>query len=122
MHWEPHEFALPNLPKDFKRHIAFNTDEDRVNGMYPRGGEPVLENQKSMMIMARAIVVLMGKEVAPLKKAARGKAAGKGERREEEAHDTVRGNDTVYREPQAGGLQPVSYTHLNPMTGYLETG
>ena len=29
MHWEPHEFALPNLPKDYKWHTAFNTDEDR---------------------------------------------------------------------------------------------
>ena len=108
MHWEPHEFALPNLPKDFKWHTAFNTDEDQVNGMYPRGGEPVLENQKSMMIMARTIVVLMGKEVPAQKKASRGKAAGKGERKEEEANDTVRGNDTVYRDPQAGGLQPSS--------------
>ena len=106
MHWEPHEFALPNLPKDYKWHTAFNTDEDQVNGMYPGGSEPVLENQKSIMIMARTIVVLMGKEVPAQKKASRGKAAGKGERKEEEADDTVRGNDTVYREPQAGGLQP----------------
>ena len=46
-----------------------------MNGMYPGGSEPVLENQKSIMIMARTIVVLMGKEVPAQKKASRGKAA-----------------------------------------------
>lgn len=61
MHWEPHEFALPNIPKDLKWHVAFNTDEDDVNGIYPPGSEPLLENQKSMMVMARSIVVFIGK-------------------------------------------------------------
>lgn len=70
MHWEPHEFALPNVPKEFKWHVAFNTDEDQVNGMYLPGDEPLLENQKSMMVMARSIVVLIGKEgPAPMKPA-----------------------------------------------------
>ena len=108
MHWEPHEFALPNLPKDYKWHTAFNTDEDQVNGMYDRGSEPVLENQKSMMIMARTIVVLMGKAVPAGKKPSRARTAGKAAGKEEEADDTDRGNDTVYREPQTGGIQPAS--------------
>ena len=62
MHWEPHEFALPNLPKGMKWYVAFNTDDESANGMYLPGSEPLLENQKSMMIMARSIVVFIGRE------------------------------------------------------------
>lgn len=61
MHWEPHEFALPNLPRGMEWHVAFNTDEDRVNGMYQPGEEPLVSDQKSFMVMARTVVVLMGK-------------------------------------------------------------
>ena len=60
-HWEPHEFALPNLPRGMEWHVAFNTDEDGVNGMYQPGEEPLVSDQKSFMVMARTIVVLMGK-------------------------------------------------------------
>lgn len=82
MHWEPNGFALPNLPKDFKWHVAFNTDADEINGMYLPGTEPLLEDQKSMMIMARSVVVLLGKEVLPeagekRKGATRRRASGK---------------------------------------------
>ena len=52
MHWEPHEFALPKLPKGMRWHVSFNTDDAKVNGIYPEGGEPVLENQKSCLIPA----------------------------------------------------------------------
>ena len=47
-----------------------------------RGSEPVLENQKSIMI-ARTIVVLMGKEV-PLRRSSEGKGSGKGEERKKQ--------------------------------------
>ncbi len=60
MHWEPHEFALPKLPKGMRWHVSFNTDDAKVNGIYPEGGEPVLENQKSCLIPARSIVVFIG--------------------------------------------------------------
>ena len=60
MHWEPHEFALPKLPKGMRWHMSFNTDDARANGIYPEGSEPVLENQKSCLIPARSILVFIG--------------------------------------------------------------
>lgn len=61
MHWEPHDFSLPNLPKKMKWYMAINTDEKEVNGIYPEGEEPVLEDQKQCMIPARTIIVFIGK-------------------------------------------------------------
>lgn len=59
MHWEPHEFALPNLPKGRAWRMVFNTAEDSVNGFWPEGEEPVLKDQKKIMIGARAVCVFM---------------------------------------------------------------
>lgn len=61
MHWEPHEFALPNLPKTMKWHLALNTDAREVNGIYPPAQEPVLDDQKQFMVPARTIIVFIGK-------------------------------------------------------------
>ena len=61
MHWEPHEFSLPNLPKGKKWHIAINTNEGSRNGIYEEGKELMLEKQKHFMVPARTIVVFMGK-------------------------------------------------------------
>lgn len=61
MHWEPHEFALPNLPKNMKWHVAMNTDDKEVNGIYEEGKEPGAENQKHYLVEARTIVVFIGK-------------------------------------------------------------
>ncbi len=61
LHWEPHEFSLPNLPKGQKWHVALNTDEGERNGIYPEGEELLLEKQKQFMVPARSIVVFIGK-------------------------------------------------------------
>lgn len=61
MHWEPHEFALPNLPKQMKWHVAFNTNENACNGMYQEGEEPEIKSGKHFMVHARTIVVFVGK-------------------------------------------------------------
>lgn len=60
MHWEPHEFALPKLPKGMKWHLAFNTDDRERNGIYEEGEEPCLEQQKQFLVPARTIVVFIG--------------------------------------------------------------
>lgn len=57
MHWEPHEFALPNLPRGRAWQMVFNTAEDSVNGFWPEGEGPVLREQKKVMIGARAVCV-----------------------------------------------------------------
>lgn len=62
MHWEPHEFAIPNIPKHMKWHLAVHTDHSECNGIYTEGEEPVLKDQKQFLIPARTIVVLIGKE------------------------------------------------------------
>lgn len=60
MHWEPHEFALPNLPRGKTWHTAFDTDNHGVNGFYPEGEEPELEDQKRCLVPSRTILVLTG--------------------------------------------------------------
>ena len=60
MHWEPHEFDLPNLPKGQKWHVAMNTDEAERNGIYEDGEEPAVDS-KHFMVPERSIVVFIGK-------------------------------------------------------------
>ena len=72
MHWEPRAFALPHLPKGLAWYTAFNTDDEEKNGFYEPGSEPLLENPREVMLMARTIMVFIGKkdsthnETAPL--------------------------------------------------------
>ena len=75
MHWEPHEFALPNLPKDMKWHICLNTDAEEVNGIYREGKELSLEDQKQFMVPARTILVFRG--FVPEKREDSGEEVGK---------------------------------------------
>lgn len=63
MHWEPCEFAMPNLPKDRQWFVAMDTARKDVNGFWAPGEEPLLENQKTYPVDARSIVVLIGKTV-----------------------------------------------------------
>ncbi len=60
MHWEPHTFDLPNLPKKHQWHVVFHTDKQEENGKYEEGKEPVLEG-KSFSVPPRTIVVFIGK-------------------------------------------------------------
>ena len=71
MHWESHEFDLPNLPKKQKWYIVFNTDDKEFNGMYQeksgdgedvekKGGMPVMETRQ-FEVPPRTIVVFVGK-------------------------------------------------------------
>lgn len=61
MHWEPHEFALPHLPKKKKWYVAFHTDDKAANGHYPPGREREPDNQKQFLVPSRTIVVFIGK-------------------------------------------------------------
>ncbi len=63
MHWEPCEFAMPNLPKDRQWFAAMDTARKDVNGFWAPGEEPLLEDQKTYPVDARSIVVLVGKTV-----------------------------------------------------------
>lgn len=59
MHWEPHEFDLPKLPKGERWHVVFHTDKHEVNGMYGKGEEPLVDG-KSFTVPPRSIVVFTG--------------------------------------------------------------
>ncbi len=61
MHWEPHEFGPPNLPKNRRWHVAVDTGNDGINGYYDTGEEPLLEDQRNCRAGGRSIVVLIGK-------------------------------------------------------------
>lgn len=64
LHWEPHEFALPNLPKGRKWHVAFDTKSAENNGYYLPGQEPPAKDQKRITVPSRTILVLIGKKSA----------------------------------------------------------
>ena len=61
MHWEPHGFAMPHLPKGMTWHVAFDTGDREHNGYFEPGKEPEAENQKQLMAPARTILVMIGK-------------------------------------------------------------
>lgn len=61
MHWEPHEFDLPNLPKKQNWSVVFDTDAKERNGMYQEGEELDINEKKQFMVPARTIVVFMSK-------------------------------------------------------------
>ena len=63
MHWEPHEFALPHLPRSQQWKIAFDTSDSSGSGYYEAGQERELENQKRYMVPYRSIIVFVGKPV-----------------------------------------------------------
>lgn len=61
MHWEPHEFDLPNPPKGMLWHVAVNTDAGENLGVYPEGDEPCLNDKKRFCIAPRTIVIFIGR-------------------------------------------------------------
>ena len=64
MHWEPHSFALPNLPKNLVWSLAFDTSDSAVGGYYEEGQERQILNQKNYMVPSRSVLVFQGKKKA----------------------------------------------------------
>ena len=64
MHWEPHEFALPNLPKNLEWSLSFDTSDSTAGGFYEEGQERALSNQKNYMVPSRSVLVFRGKKKA----------------------------------------------------------
>lgn len=54
MHWEPHTFALPNLPSGYSWHQVLDTAEDNMNGFLTEGKEKLLDDQKEALVLARS--------------------------------------------------------------------
>ena len=64
MHWEPHSFALPNLPKNLVWSLAFDTSDSAAGGYYEEGQEHQILNQKNYMVPSRSVLVFQGKKMA----------------------------------------------------------
>lgn len=64
MHWEPHEFDLPNPPRGQSWHLAFNTAAREAGGRFEAGAEPEVK-EKHFLVPPRTIVVFIGKAGKP---------------------------------------------------------
>ncbi len=60
MHVLAHELALPTLPKGEFWHVAADTGRE-PRAFYEKGEEPLLENQKMVLLPPRTIMILAGK-------------------------------------------------------------
>ena len=60
MHWTDQEFCLPHLPGENRWRMLLHTTKTAPN-CYPAGEAPFLEDQKTLMVPARTIILLMSK-------------------------------------------------------------
>ncbi len=64
MHWEPHEFDLPKLPKGMQWTLCINTDDAENNGICPpeslEVGQEPQEELRQYMVPPRSILVFRG--------------------------------------------------------------
>ena len=77
MHWNPHEFGLPKLPEGYQWSAAIDSSLERMKGLIPEGAEKPLEDQKTLTVPERSIVVLRGRKVPGAAPAAAGKESAK---------------------------------------------
>ena len=84
MHWEPHTFALPNLPKGGRWYLLADTEQKGQEGYFRLPEEQELEDQKTYLAAERSMAVLAGRiEPEPESKKAR-----RGSRPKEEKEQT----------------------------------
>ena len=82
MHWEPHEFDLPKLPKGMQWTLCINTDDADNNGICPpeslEAGQEPQEELRQYMVPPRSILVFRGfKPISGPASEKGGKKAGK---------------------------------------------
>ncbi len=61
MHWTPQELALPALPGKKKWRLAVDTSLEGADGICPEGQEILLEDQRTIVVPERTVMVLIGK-------------------------------------------------------------
>jgi isoamylase len=62
MHWENHVFELPRLLMGLKWHLFANTRAPEPGDSFAPGTEPLLSNQRHILIGARSVVVLVARQ------------------------------------------------------------
>jgi glycogen operon protein len=61
MHWEDHEFTIPELPDDFYWHLFVDTGVTPPDDICLPGDEPRLIDQQALLVHARSVVILVGR-------------------------------------------------------------
>lgn len=60
MHWEGHDFYLPEIPLDHNWQVVANTELATPEDIWPAGEEKKLENQDQIYLSPRSAVILLG--------------------------------------------------------------
>jgi isoamylase len=60
-YWDGLVFELPRLPKGMKWRMAFNTSVPAPEDCFEHGQEPVLDDQKHVIVGGRSVAVLVGR-------------------------------------------------------------
>lgn len=87
MHWNTHEFGLPKLPEGYLWSVVIDSSAERLKGLIPKEEEKPLEDQKTLAVPERSVMVLRGrkyrdvkaKDAGKRKKAEKPKASAKEE-------------------------------------------
>jgi glycogen operon protein len=61
MHWEAHQFEIPQLPQDVQWHVFANTSATPPEDIWEPGREPRLTDQQQFLVGPRSVVILVGK-------------------------------------------------------------
>ncbi|MCP4424588.1 MAG: glycogen debranching protein GlgX [Chloroflexi bacterium] len=61
MHWEDHQFELPNLPQPMRWRRFADTYRAAPNDAHIPGGEPVIANQSHIEVKSKSVVILVGR-------------------------------------------------------------
>ena len=62
VHWQNHVFQIPSLPDGLGWHVFANTALNPPNDICTPGEEELLPNQVAVPVLARSVVILVGKD------------------------------------------------------------
>jgi glycogen operon protein len=61
MHWEAHRFDLPRLPRGMRWRVFVNTGAAPGAEICEPGHEPLLSDQRRLLVGARSVIILVGR-------------------------------------------------------------
>jgi isoamylase len=62
-HWEDHWFELPQLPNDMRWHVFANTSAPDTEDIWEQDREPMLEDERGLLVAERSVVIIVGKPI-----------------------------------------------------------
>ncbi|MGM0414693.1 MAG: glycogen debranching protein GlgX [Bacillota bacterium] len=60
MHWESHQYQLPELPEEFSWKVVANSSVAAPEDFWPEGEEKLIEDQSSIILGPRSSMILIG--------------------------------------------------------------